>query len=173
MNKTALLPALILLLSAVSFSDINKVGDHNIGAAAGFITGYGLSYRQWIGKWGFQVTTSPFYNKNDERTTTNISLGITGLRILKEAKLVNLLLYCGPHFVYDELTYNNRDYKTTMYTTTDESSRLLFFGAGPGLDFHFFRLSISLMCGIVGRYEFIEDSGGVNFSGEAAIYYSF
>ena len=133
-----------------SLGDINKVGNRNVGAAAGFVSGYGLSYRQWIGTWGFQLTTAPYYQKNGIGSDASLSLGITALKKIKEAKLVNLFGYLGPHFYLNRSTDTYYEYPPyepyapavkPREKTSINQSRILFLGGGPGIDFHFLRIS--------------------------------
>ncbi len=171
---------MLLCCAGLCFADMNKVGDHNIGAAAGFVTGYGLSYRQWIGNYGFQLTAAPFHKKTDYDSRTVVSVGATALRTFKESKLVNLFGYFGPHLFYYKETYRiglpvydpaeERQYKEE---TSVDLSEVLFVGGGPGIDFHFLRISFSLMFGFAAHYEFEEKTRGVHFTGETALYYSF
>ncbi len=164
-----------------SFGDINAVGNRNIGAAAGFVTGYGLSYRQWIGTWGFQLTTAPYYQKSENSSDALISFGITALKKIKEARLVNLFGYLGPHFHFYEDRYtflnpgpyepygSNAPVKHTSYS----GHKILFLGGGPGIDFHFLRISFSLMFGITSQFDFDTNDSAVHMTGESALYYSF
>ncbi len=101
---------ILLCCGGIGFADMNKVGTHNLGAGAGFVTGYGLSYRQWFEKNGIQLTAAPFYNKTDYDERTVISCGVTALRIFKEAKLVNLIGYLGPHYFYNKDKYLHNTY---------------------------------------------------------------
>lgn len=166
----------LFLSTPCTFSDSNKVGTYNVGAAAGFVTGYGLSYRQWIGKNGIQLTMAPYYNKNSNETNFSLSIGATGLRIIKEANYVNLFLYYGPHFWY---SYDKKPnyiygppYNSSSPNDTVIKDKLLFVGGGPGFDFHFWRMSFNLMFGLAFRTDLAENSG-VQFTGEAGLYYSF
>jgi hypothetical protein len=163
--------AVLFLLSAV-FADENKVGTYNIGAAAGFVTGYGLSYRQWFGKWGAQATFAPFYDKNQYHTNYSLSIGVTALRMLIEAKFVNLFLYAGPHFWYNYNRVSNQDYPDPANPNGITKDRMLFVGAGPGFDFHFWKLSFNLMAGLAFHSD-LDANAGINFTGETGLYYSF
>ena len=165
-----------------SFGDINKVGNRNVGAAAGFVTGYGLSYRQWIGTWGVQLTTAPFHQKQEDWSSTRVSIGITALKKIKEAKLVNLFAYLGPHYHFYRTTdtyYAYPNYEPYAPVTDPQKrtstylSRILFLGGGPGIDFHFLRISFSLMFGISGQFNFDANETALHLTGESALYYSF
>jgi hypothetical protein len=162
----------ILFLLSVVLADENKVGAHNIGAAAGFVTGYGLSYRQWFDKNGMQVTCAPFYDKNNDHTGYSLSIGATYLRTLIEAKFVNLFLYAGPHFWYGYnkgMEYDNNGDSVGVHITRE---KMLFAGGGPGIDFHFWKLSFNVMVGLAFHTDF-DASAGINFTGETGLYYSF
>ena len=169
--------AILLILSwAFSYADGTTVGRHNVGVAAGFVTGYGLSYRQWFNKNGIQVTFAPFYNKDSNETFYSMSLGITGLRNLLEAKVVNLFVYYGPHFWY---SYDRTHYPYYLssnpyspYPTQTNISKRLFVGGGPGFDFYFWRMSFNLMFGLAYTTD-LGNSSGVTFTGETGLYYSF
>ena len=147
-----------MLLITIAFADENKVGNYNVGAAAGFVTGYGLSFRQWFNRNGYQVTFSPYYAKDGNQSSTNVSLGLVGLRIFHQANFINLIGYYGGQYIYNSSSFSKTD--------------LLFLGGGPGLDFHFWKMSFNLMFGLAYHTDF-SNSSGVNFTGETALYYSF
>lgn len=64
-----------------------------IGINAGFTTGLGVSYRYWHKKSGFQVTFIALYDKYN----TDVSIGTTYLRELKQLKTSRLLFYASNH----------------------------------------------------------------------------
>jgi len=137
---------------------------HNIGAGAGFATGNGLSYRHWFpSKFGFQITMAPLYSKNEQW----VSAGLSVLRIFKQARFVNLFGYTGIHGLY---RYINNDDNTI--DGADEEQKTIYFGAGPGIDIHFWHLSLNIMFGYAGLVE-LPDDFGAQFSAETALYYSF
>lgn len=153
-------------------NDSNKVGSHNIGVAAGFITGYGLSYRQWFDRIGAQLTVAPFYNSDEYSSIVTVSTGLTALGIIKENRYVNLIAYAGPHYFYSKETRPTYETSEGKGSDTTETNSILFVGAGPGIDIHFLKISLNIMFGLLYRTDF-DKSKGVNFSGETAIYYSF
>jgi hypothetical protein len=166
-------PFILFLSTFCIFADSNKVGTYNVGAAAGWVTGYGLSYRQWFNKNGIQLTMAPYYNNNANETNYSMSLGVTGLHIIKEANYVNLFLYYGPHFWYSYDRYPTYSYyPSTSSNDTIIRNKLLFLGGGPGFDFHFWRMSFNLMFGLAFRTDF-KDNSGIQFTGETSLYYSF
>jgi hypothetical protein len=172
-KKSYLLKTLFILFLSTPciFADSNKVGTYNVGAAAGWVTGYGLSYRQWFNKNGIQLTIAPYYSKDSNQTSYSLSFGVTGLRIIKEAKNVNLFVYCGPHFWYYYQKYQP-NYYNSLSMNTITRNKLLFLGGGPGIDFHFWKLSFNLMVGLAFTTNF-GNSTGFQPTGETGIYYSF
>jgi len=169
--------AIVIILSwAFIYAESTTVGHHNVGVGAGFVTGYGLSYLQWYNKNGIQVTFAHYYNQDTNETYYSMSLGITGLRNLMEAKVVNLFVYYGPHFWY---SYDSKHYPYYLssnpyppYPTETNISKRLFVGGGPGFDFHFWRMSFNLMFGLAFTTD-LENSNGVTFTGETGLYYTF
>ena len=172
--KTLLLKGSIVVAVSLTivYADANTVGKNNIGAGAGFVTGYGLSYRHWFNKNGIQATFAPYYSKDKNETDYSLSVGVTGLHTLKEAKYVNLLVYFGPHFWYNHQKGPMVHYDETTGYSDNFSEKFLFFGGGPGFDFHFWKMSFNLMFGLAGRTNF-ENNSGIQFTGEAGLYYSF
>jgi len=112
----------IVLMLASVFPDENNVEKHNVGAAVGFVTGYGLSYRHWFNRNGFQATCAPYYNKDQYGSELIVSLGATGLYKVKEAKYVDLLVYYGPHFWYYREKYRNHYYGINNSTVTSDTT---------------------------------------------------
>jgi hypothetical protein len=162
----------LLIFLTGAFADANIVGNHNLGLGAGFVTGYGLSYRQWFNRNGIQATFTPYYDKSKEYSEFVMSLGVTGLFKIKEAKYVNLLLYYGPHFWYSTHTYRYYSNYYPNAESTTNTRKMFFIGGGPGFDFHFWKISFNLMFGLAFRTDF-NDNSGINFTGETALYYSF
>ncbi len=156
----------LLIFRGCLFADAEKVGRYNIGVGAGLITGNGISYRQWLGRFGLQCTGAPtlFFRKNS--TSSIASLGITALAKIKEARYVNLIAYFGPNYLLDRYTSHSLSYNNQRDDT-------FYIGGGPGLDFHFLNLSVSLMFGYCFRYEIHQKDYGTSFSGEFGFHYSF
>jgi hypothetical protein len=150
----------------------DSVGTKNIGAAAGFSTGYGLSYRHWLKPFGIQGTFAPYYSTDEYETFANVSCGLTFLYLLKEARIINLFLYGGPHFWYYYDKYKDGDLVYSYGDDDTEIDRWLFVGGGPGLDFHFWQVSINLMFGVMFRANLFAGESGVNPTGEIGLYYS-
>lgn len=161
-----------------SNSDISdySVGKYNIGMGAGFVTGVGISYRQWGGKYGFQINCAPFYNEDEFAKKIWLSLGVTGLRMIREAKFVNLFGYVGVHYFYDY-------YRSKRNMFSDDSSSVIpignnsvyktvFIGGGPGIDIHFWKLSLNIMFGLKLQTD-LDSFVGSGLTSETALYYSF
>ncbi len=164
---------LVSLSLSSGFADENKVGPYNIGVGAGFVTGYGLSYRQWFGKNGAQVTLAPFYSSDTMETDFTMSFGLVGLRMLKEARFVNLFAYYGAHFWY--MNHKWKEFNGPQMSEWNwhyDKTKRIFAGGGPGLDLHFWKLSINFMFGLAFTSD-LEKSTGINFTGETGLYYSF
>lgn len=134
MKKLCLL-GLLIIIGATTLSAQEKENivqpKHAVGLAAGFSTGYGLSYRYWPVKYGLQVTTAPFFS-NDEY---HISLGVTGLYKLRSAKYYNFYMYYSNHFLFEKSpTYyalmGSNDYSTVEY----DRDFTWITGAGPGFE---------------------------------------
>jgi len=160
---------------STSFADENKVGTYNIGLAAGFVTGYGLSYRQWFGKNGVQITLAPYYSSDTTKTDFSMSFGVVGLRMLKEARFVNLFAYYGAHYWYSHLketTILENNPNAPSAQTTYTTSKRIYAGGGPGLDIHFWKLSFNIMFGLAFTSD-LDQSTGIQFTGETGLYYSF
>lgn len=176
-RKLLVVTGLLFLTATGSLGSVDKVGEYNIGAGAGFVTGYGISYRQWVGTYGYQITTTPYYNKNDYSSHFSLSVGATGLRMIKEARVVNLFGYFGPHLFYSRDEYSDDGYlSNSTYVSAKNvvnSTKVLFVGGGSGLDCHFSTVSLNLMFGVMGRTTFGESGAGVSLTGEVSVYYSF
>lgn len=102
---------------------------HSVGLAAGFSTGYGLSYRYWPQKLGLQVTLGPFLSNDD----SNVSLGVTGLYNLRSSKYYNFYLYYSNHFLFEKNRNWYYDQNLGSYSKTEHDFTWVT-GAGPGFE---------------------------------------
>jgi hypothetical protein len=143
---------------------------NNIGAAGGFTTGYGLSYRRWAKNgMGFQCTFLPYYLDTKESTTQRFSVGLTALKRISATRYVNFFAYASLHKHY----YSYED-KTSFASLDDsESATMTAIGIGPGMDFKTTvdRFLISCMIGL--GYYTSADETMLNATGEIAVFYSF
>lgn len=122
---------------------------HHFGAAAGFVSGYGLSYRHWSrdSRTGYQVTAIPVAHIDEDETYLNLSVGALRMHSLHESRLTNFFAYYGAHYLGyhrewygDDHSYSSRD---------DEDGHFLIAGGGTGMEVLLWDRSIilSLMFG--------------------------
>ena len=164
----------IAVVTAIAFGEQEKKVEsnfytHNIGAGAGVSTGLGLSYRHWFpNTWGVQVNLIPIVNNTSGSRDIFTSFGLTGLKILKQARMVSLFGYTGGHWMYQKNTYPDNG----VGGSVDTKISTVYLGFGPGIDIHFWKLSFNIMAGIAGRY--VDSTNwGIQMSGETALYYTF
>lgn len=161
----------LLFISQVSiFTIFSQSGEdnnlsHYIGGAAGFSTGYGLSYRYWPGDYGTQIVFTPISNDYQ----TSINLGTAVLKNLHVTKYTRLFLYLAGNGTYKRSkreVYNeeSKDWEETGF----EQDFTGTVGIGPGLELYLFRnIVIDVMFG------FSLGTGGLGFTAETALYYRF
>ena len=148
---------------------------HYIGMAAGFSTGYGISYRYFPDKIGVQLTTTP-YISNDGYSTA--SLGATMLIELQTINWFRFYLYIGNHYMlnrdyeYEEVW--NEEYEYYEYIQGDLTNYHRWIaGIGPGFEFLLGeKFSFNLMFGFRSDWA-IQEQYYIKFSGETAFYYRF
>ncbi|MBD3321581.1 MAG: hypothetical protein GF350_10855 [Chitinivibrionales bacterium] len=178
MKRYALLASCVwfCLHSPVRAGEHSTFYRHNVGAGAGFLTGYGLQYRHWFpNRHGFQINLGPYLNKTDEQEKVTVSAGLNGLYIARESKFVNLFIYYGTHFWYSHETgTDDSEVPDTVALAREDNGDeyYVYAGAGPGFDIHFWRLSVNLQPGVAFR---INNDGdyGLQMSGEISLYYGF
>src|SRR5205823_4472520 len=73
---------------------------HSLGMAAGYTTGYGLSYRFMPQKFGAQLAFAPYKSGKGSAQTETYNIGLTFLYNLVESKVVNLFIYEGNSYTY-------------------------------------------------------------------------
>jgi len=172
MRKIALILILSVILSTTVRSQemARQVFKHEIGLAAGVSTGYGISYRYWPGKFGFQITTTPHIDQ--EYSTA--SFGVTGLMTLSEIDWMRVFLYVGNHFLYtkDHLyqyyDQNGNPLADPSLEVTREGRYIL--GIGPGFEFLLGKkFGFNLMFGF--RSDWAVDDYKISITGETGIFY--
>lgn len=154
---------------------------HEFGLASGFTTGYGLSYRYWPNKVGFQFTTFPVVSSEDK----NLSIGLTSLFKLDERSWYRIFAFAGGNLNWTENS-NHDEYFSDFsgpfvwafnLNAPFEEQKKFTIGAGPGVEFtpgkHF---GINLMTGF--RYTSIDyaysrDEKLVTLTADIAIYFRF
>ncbi len=174
MKKLLLLLTFTFIFTAYLFSETPKVEDENlphyIGAAAGFSTGYGLSYRYWPGDLGLQVVFTPIATSED----LMFNLGTAGFKTLHETKYTRLFLYLAANGTYangeETIWADEEPYEEISSKRVDSFE--FATGIGPGLEIYLFKnIVIDLMFGFkfgLGGYD-----SGLGFSAEGGIYYRF
>jgi len=169
-----LLPILFLfLLQSVLGQKQNDTANnitfkHALGVAAGFTTGYGLSYRFTPNKFGVQLTFAPY--KNDE--TAQYSLGITFMYKIIESEFANFFLYQGNHFFYTkDKTYDYIYYYPNFsFTGREVVDKYWNNGIGIGIEFIILkRVSFNLM----GGYAAYKNFENINITGETGLFFKF
>ena len=164
---TSLAICLIGLSNHAQTENSPSKSKYAVGIAAGFTTGYGLSYRYQSTKFGTQITFAPY--KNPDKFS--LDLGLTFLLKLASYENVELFLYQGNHFS-----------RTTNYTTSNDDSTFdifnsntnpqQYFNNGLGLDFE---IALNKHAGfhIMAGYAGYKNFRTINITGETALFYKF
>ena len=159
MKTKSLILIFILLLTFNVYSSTNF--HHGIGAAAGFVTGYGLSYRFLTPENAWQITFAPYITSS----FNVISLGFALIHTLYEADITDLFMYTGVHTLYNDSVYDKNNNPRT--------SIRINVGIGPGIRFKIFQHVIfDIMFGYA-VYNEIDNPSSVNFTEEAGLFYYF
>jgi hypothetical protein len=160
------------VMAQESNADKKIIYPNNIGAAGGFTTGYGLSYRRWFANGlGLQGTFFPYYMMNNDYTESRYSMGATGFKLISVTKYVNFYGYASMHHnVYD---YTDKRTYTIPNQSMSNHNSMTAIGVGPGVDFKMAvdRFLTSLMIGVA-YYKYSNETM-INMTGEIAVYYSF
>lgn len=141
---------------------VNKT--HAVGFAAGFTTGYGLSYRYFPNRFGLQVTFSPFKRGEEQRH----SFGITFLHELMDNGKINFFLYQGNHFLYDEdIVFS---YPPPNYTSVERKtiSRNYNHGIGVGTEF---RMGSKITMNVMTGYAAYDSFNSLSITAELGIFF--
>jgi hypothetical protein len=152
-------------------ADVFKVEyKHHLGAAAGFTTGYGLSYRYNFSRYALQLTFSPYITEDHKV----ISSGIGFLYYLSKDKRVNFYLYQANHFHYRYEKYGYYNYDAYYSHGHDEWEKYeesnIHNGIGFGVELiSHNRISTNAMVG----YAAYNNFSNFSLTGELAIYYRF
>lgn len=158
---------------------------HEFGVATGLTTGYGISYRYWPKKIGFQFTTFPVVSSGEK----NLSLGLIGLYELDAKRWYRFYVFAGGNFNWTEnkpSATNVDNFNSTDETpldwifnlnSPDEEQKSYTAGFGPGIEFtpakHF---GVNLMTGF--RYNSIDkavskDVWSYTLTADIAVYIRF
>ncbi|MFH1613404.1 MAG: hypothetical protein ABIB46_06795 [bacterium] len=139
---------------------------YSIGAAAGFTTGTGVSFRKWFdNKKAVQITLLPFLNKEN----STISLGLTYLQKLKQGKTTNLFFYTGYHYfqVIETSYIDDKNILNKKNTSINNN-----VGAGPGLEIKIDNIVFDIMVGFAIYHNNI-DKLSLGLTGEIGLFYNF
>src|SRR6056297_64271 len=142
--------------------DFTQTYVYEIGAAAGFSTGYGLSFRYWPKKYGIQVNFAPYYDEYGSM----ISLGATGLMQVEDNGWSRFFFYLGNHLHYNKTFADD-------YLPEDQTILTWIVGAGPGLELLIKeRVGINVMFGVA-SYLDTDEYWMLSLTGETGLYYRF
>ena len=156
MKKISLISLSLLCLLHVSVfaqeettgSDILK-SKHELGIAAGFSTGFGISYRYFPCDFGAQLTFAPIVDGN----STLISSGLTFMYRIIETEKSKFFLYQGNHLLYEK-------------RRTVDKNLINSLGIGIELVINN-RVGINLMGGFAGYESFTQ----LSMTGEVGLFY--
>jgi hypothetical protein len=156
MKKLYLWSLMLVLLAvpifAEDYSNDTKL-PHYFGIGAGFVTGFGLSYRYWPENLGIQVDLCPVLSL--ERSL--FSIGVSGLYAIKRLPTTSFFIYAGGNYFKEKDGYY-------------ESDRF-GLGGGFGVEFGRSNLCFDLQCG----FQYFNGTNIQNYglypSGEIALYY--
>ncbi len=166
MKKIVLLISALFISAPLVFAQSNNTQQidsgkveyhHALGVAAGFTTGYGLSYRYYNNRFFTQATFAPYMTKY--RGT--ISAGVAFMYRVSDNEIANLFLYQANHYLYTKSTdYGSRE--TNEYHQVNN-------GLGFGIEFSSDKVVLSLMTGFAAYDNFTQ----MGLTGEIGIYYKF
>ena len=138
---------------------------NGVGVAAGFTTGYGLSYRYFPGPVGVQLTFAPYSDPKWDQFST----GVTLLYNLMETDVTTLYLYQGTHYFYQsrERAHDNME---TAFPTQRIVTDYVNVGLGVGTEVVIARrVGLNLMAGYAAYNTFRK----LNLTAETGVYYKF
>jgi len=169
---------ILLLMVFFAFNTIfgqdrqSEIQKHEIGMAAGWSTGYGISYRYWPGKFGIQLTTTPYF----EKEYSTASFGVTGLMSLSEIPWMRVYLYLGNHYMYyrqlDYYIWDNNGNLIELQNPNNSSYGRYIVGIGPGFEFLLGKkFGLNLMFGFRSDWSTYEYK--ISITGETGLYYRF
>lgn len=153
-------------------TEYKKLYKHSIGVGAGSTTGFGISYRYFPKKLGFQVNFVPFYE--DYGSEALISAGLTLLYNLKETKYSALYAYFGNHYLHNSYGGNLNIFtpltQNYYYRKSNNDSEFYNSGVGVGIEFS---TKKQVTLNIMGGYAQYNSLERLFFTLDAALYYRF
>lgn len=143
-----------------------EFSEKQVGIAAGFSTAFGLSYRQYFNRYGFQFSFAPI--KSEDYTL--YSVGATFLYRIKDADHVNFFLYQGNHFAYVEDEYYTYDWPSGQQTSYLNIQRNLINSVGFGIEM---LMGDYVTANLMTGYAAYDIFDRVNLTVEIGFYYRF
>jgi len=149
---------------------------HSLGLAAGFTTGYGLSYRFIPKKFGAQIAFAPYKGENESR----YSIGLTFIYKIIESRRANLFIYQGNHLLLKSEEYSQPiytpnyngygNYGYTSYETITRDDNKINNGIGIGMELKSGdHIGFNFMAGYAGYDSFKT----INVTGEFGLFFNF
>ena len=151
---------------------------NNIGAAAGFISGYGISYRRVLTKDNYlQITGFPYYHENGMYASGTLSLGVGLDHVMARERIFAILSYFGGNYNLDyrsDVMYSHDMY----YNYYSQGQRAYYenkvtLGCGIGAEATLWRFLLNLKLGIRGYYSIESKEKGLMPSIEVAAYFGY
>jgi hypothetical protein len=128
---------------------------HHVGTSAGMTTGFGLSYRYWPSKLGFQLTALPTIIQDNGSLT---SFGASALYSINDGGKIDLYGYFGNSIIYSKGSFSS----DIIYNS----------GIGFGLKLDIFDdLNINTQFGYGGIDLTNKNQARFTFIGEFGLYY--
>ena len=132
---------------------------NEIGIAAGYIIGYGLSYRRWFSeKNALMINAAPYYYKKSDEEYTSVDVGLTFIHRLTHFYEFNLVMYSGINVYYSSDTHTSYDF---YYSYGPSQTNYVAIGGGPGIIYSMDNISLDLLVG----YRFYNEQTDVNNRG--------
>lgn len=150
--------------------NVKKSGEYNhgVGVAAGFVTGYGLSYRYLGKEYNLQLTFAPYV----EGEEIKVSAGVAILKNMYIADTSKLFIYSGVHYWYNKYT-EKWDDENEVTLKGEWNDQWLNCGFGPGFEFSITsNIVFDLMAGYA-VYLCNNAATRLNFTGETALFFYF
>lgn len=170
MRKIALLISTLFISAPLVFAQSNNAQQndsekveyhHALGGAAGYTTGYGLSYRYYNNRFFAQATFAPYMTEDNAR----ISAGIAFMYRVSDNEIANLFLYQANHYYYTKST----DYSYYSGDRTVDEHHQVNNGLGFGMEFSVDQVVLSIMTGFAAYDNFTQ----MGLTGEIGVYYKF
>lgn len=148
--------------------------NHELGLALGATSGYGISYRLWIGKIGGQIVGAPFKTTDVEQ----YNIGMTLLYSLKKTDIYRFFLYQSNQYRSSNTYYavtSYYDWTTQInYIYAPPTQKSQYWAHGIGMGFEIFRpvekanpFGISFMTGLGSYKNFTQ----ANLTAELSVMY--